>query len=125
MAATLTAAASASCRTLVPVGKANPHARLLVRELTDPSPALDPIVADFVVPRNEVLVELLRQARPDLGEQQLLLYTNSIFGQGVFYQLALPVVLRLFGREKMTAKLLREIGEHIADFSLRALEAKE
>lgn len=110
---------------MIPADEPNAYARLLTRELTDPSPALDPIVRDFVAPRNEVLVALLRQARPDLGPQQLLLYANSIFGQGVFYQLALPVVLRLLGRERMTPELREEIGEHIADFSLRALGVRE
>ena len=106
---------------LLPTGNGAANARLLAREMTDPTPAFERIVRDFVLPRNQVLVDLLKLVRPELDAQRLQLLASSIFGQCVFYQMAQPVSLRVLRRERMTPDLVELLAEHIAEFSLGAL----
>jgi AcrR family transcriptional regulator len=106
---------------LLPTGDGAANARLLAREMTDPTPAFERIVREFVLPRNQVLVDLLKLARPDLDVQQLQLVASSIFGQCVFYQMAQPVSLRVLRKKRVTPELVELLAEHIAEFSLAAL----
>lgn len=106
---------------LLPTANGASNARLLAREMTDPTPAFERIIRDFVLPRNQVLVDLLKLARPELDAQQLQLVASSIFGQCVFYQMAQPVSLRVLRRKRVTPDLVELLADHIADFSLGAL----
>jgi AcrR family transcriptional regulator len=106
---------------LLPTSDGAAHARLLAREMTDPTPAFERIVREFVLPRNQVLVDLLKLSRPDLDDERLQLLASSIFGQCVFYQMAQPVSLRVLRRKRVTPDLVTMLAAHIATFSLAAL----
>jgi AcrR family transcriptional regulator len=108
---------------LLPLREDRGAARLLAREMTDPSPALRRVLDGFVVPRNGRLLALLRGAEPALRGRRLQLAASSIFGQCVFYQMARPAALRLLGVRRLTPRLVRVLAEHVADFSLRALSS--
>jgi TetR/AcrR family transcriptional regulator, regulator of cefoperazone and chloramphenicol sensitivity len=98
------------------------QAKLMFREMSDPTPALEVIVREFVVPKRELLCKLIAQANPDLGhDKNLRLYAASIMGQVLYYRTSLPVFLRLFEINEMTPELAEQIANHIADFTLAAL----
>lgn len=98
------------------------HACLMAREISDPSPALDVIIAEFILPKHKMLMALLEQAQPKLmGKKALPWYALSIVGQCLHYHFTLPITLKLLQQKQMTPELLSQIADHIADFSLQAL----
>ncbi|MBX7220234.1 MAG: CerR family C-terminal domain-containing protein [Blastocatellia bacterium] len=98
------------------------HMRLMAREMSDPTPALDAVIDEFIEPKSNILKQLVAQARPDLDpETEVPFYALSIVGQCLHYRLTQPVILRLMKREKMTSEMLDQISVHIAAFSLAAL----
>jgi TetR/AcrR family transcriptional regulator, regulator of cefoperazone and chloramphenicol sensitivity len=98
------------------------QAKLLFREMSDPTPALEVIVREFISPKRELLCKLIVQAKPELAhDRNLTLYASSIIGQILYYRTSLPVFLRLFETHEMTPELAEQIANHIADFTLAAL----
>ena len=98
------------------------QAKLLFREMSDPSPALDVIIKEFIAPKRELLCKLIGQANPALrNDKDLPLYAASIMGQILYYRTSLPVFLRLSESEEMTPELLEGVASHIAGFTLAAL----
>src|SRR5437764_3304520 len=98
------------------------QAKLMFREMSDPTPALEVIVKEFIAPKRELLCKFISQANPALRhDRDLTFYAASIMGQILYYRTSLPVFLRLFETEEMTPELLERIAIHIADFTLAAL----
>jgi|SRR5215475_6283378 len=98
------------------------QAKLMFREMSDPTPALEVILREFIFPKRELLCKLLAQANPALRyDKNLSLYAASIMGQVLYYRTSLPVFLRLFETAEMTPELSERIATHIADFTLAAL----
>jgi len=98
------------------------QAKLMFREMSDPTPALEVIVREFIFPKRELLCKLLAQANPALRhDRNLTLYASSIIGQVLYYRTSLPVFLRLFETAEMTPQLAERIADHIADFTLAAI----
>ena len=98
------------------------QAKLMFREMSDPTPALEVIVKEFIAPKRELLCQLIAQANPALRhDKNLTLYAASIIGQILYYRTSLPVFLRLAETEEMTPELLDRVASHIADFTLAAL----
>ncbi|MGH9764416.1 MAG: CerR family C-terminal domain-containing protein [Blastocatellia bacterium] len=95
---------------------------LMAREMMEPTIAIDMVVDEFIEPRFKLMEKLIGTVRPDLaGTHRAKLCAMSIAGQCLYYRFAHSVLLRLLRRKKMSAEYLREIAQHIADFSLAAL----
>ena len=100
------------------------HMSLMAREMNDPTAALDTVIDEFIAPKARILRALIAQLRPDLADKQdLHFHAASIVGQCLHYRMTLPVTLKLLKRKRMTPELLQQVSNHIANFSLRALEA--
>lgn len=98
------------------------QAKLMFREMSDPTPALDVIIKEFIAPKRELLCKLIAQANPALrDDKDLSLYAASIIGQILYYRTSLPVFLRLYEAEEMTPELTARVANHIADFTLAAI----
>lgn len=98
------------------------QAKLMFREMSDPTPALEVIVKEFIAPKGELLCKLIAQGNPALSDDKnLTLYAASIMGQILYYRTSLPVFLQLFEIGEMTPELSERIATHIADFTLAAL----
>lgn len=98
------------------------RACLMAREMSDPSPALNLVIDEYIAPKSRILASLVTQLRPDLRENpNLFLYIASIVGQCLHYRMTLPVTLSILKKSDMTPELLDTIAAHIADFSLKAL----
>jgi len=98
------------------------QAKLMFREMSDPTPALEVIIKEFIAPKRDLLCRLIAQANPMLRhDENLTFYAASIIGQILYYRTSLPVFLRLADSEEMTPELLDRVAGHIADFTLAAL----
>jgi TetR/AcrR family transcriptional regulator, regulator of cefoperazone and chloramphenicol sensitivity len=100
------------------------HARLMMRELTEPTSACAEWVEEYVRPHAKVLREILGEALPpgtsDFRRWQI---GFSIIGQCLFYLHCKPVVRLLLGDDY--ARITPEVvAEHVAEFSLAALGLK-
>ncbi len=102
--------------------EARRHACLMSREMSDPTPALDVVVAEFILPKHKALTALIVQAQPALtGSKDLPFYALSIVSQCLHYHFALPIILKLLNKKEMTPEVINQVAKHIASFSLRAL----
>jgi AcrR family transcriptional regulator len=99
----------------------NFSAALMSHETLHPTEALDIVIEEFIRPKFNVLTKLVIQARPDL-ESDVAFYCMSVIGQCLHYHFTLPISLRLGRRTAMTPDFVARLSQHIADFSLRALE---
>ena len=98
--------------------------RLIMREVHDPTPAIDALVEQGVKPRVEYLSRVLAEV---MGcpptDRRVLRCLASIQAQSVAY-LHNPIAERLgFTLEPKTPKQIDEIAEHIAAFSLAGVRA--
>jgi TetR/AcrR family transcriptional regulator, regulator of cefoperazone and chloramphenicol sensitivity len=97
--------------------------RLIVRELADPTKALDELVEKNIRPfRDEFLLPTLRELAGDCcTRRQLGHISASIMGQCLYYAMCRPILERL-KPEFTTGELeINEIAEHISQFSLAAI----
>lgn len=99
-------------------------AALMSHEMLHPTGALDIVVQEFIQPRFEILMALIRLARPDLKpDLDVAFHAFSIVGQCLHMHFCRPIVLQLTGEGKLTARFLRRMARHIAGFSIRGLAA--
>jgi AcrR family transcriptional regulator len=97
--------------------------KLINREMNDPTPALDALVEEGVRPRVEYLSGLIAAIIGcDPTEQRVLRCVASVQAQTLSY-LPNPIAARLGFVNKPTAANLRDIADHIADFSLAGIQA--
>ncbi|HTN92950.1 MAG TPA: DUF1956 domain-containing protein, partial [Gallionella sp.] len=97
--------------------------RIMVRELADPTPALDKIVREAIAPLHEFLGRLVREiAGQKIGEAELRRCVHSIVGQCLYYRHSHPVLQRLYPRLRYGRKEIEAIGDHIAEFSLAGIQ---
>lgn len=94
------------------------HRVLLGRELFQPTPALD-LLNDFVRPPSQRLCEAMREIRPDLSEQQLMLAASSVVAQCLFHVHHGHITRRMFPAVPTPAP--QTLVEHVVEFSLAAL----
>jgi AcrR family transcriptional regulator len=101
-------------------------ARLVMRELTQPSEACTELVREFIEPRSKILLGVLRELLPaHTPRWKLFLTAFSIVGQCHFYCSHKPIVRLLVGEEDHKRLDVDALAEHIAQFTLRALKAEE
>lgn len=102
------------------------HARLIMRELTQPSAACTELVGDYIEPKSQILGGILKELLPpDTPRQKLYLTAFSIMGQILFYCTHKPIVLLLLGEEDRPYEDTAALADHITRFSLRALGIAE
>ena len=97
--------------------------RLINREMNDPTPALDALVEQGVRPRVEYLSGLISaNIGCDPTDQRVLRCVASVQAQTLAY-MPNPIATRLGLANKPTAANLRDIADHIAEFSLAGVHA--
>lgn len=97
--------------------------QIMVRELADPTPALDKIVREAIAPLHEFLGELVSAIAGEKiskTEQQRLVY--SILGQCLFYRHSHPVLQRLHPKLRYDQQEIEALATHIVDFSLAGIQ---
>ena len=99
------------------------HQKLMMRELVEPSAALDRVVKEFMVPRFQMLRTAVAPFLGRVSARTLALHVLSVIAQLVYYRVAQPVALRMLGEKSLDEKLCAQIVTHVTEFSMRALEA--
>jgi AcrR family transcriptional regulator len=97
------------------------HQVLMLREMLQPTAALETLVREAIRPRFERLKEILRQACPEADEVRLGAMGCSVVGQCLHYKFAAEVTERLLGPEDYAALDLDYLSDHISRFCLAAL----
>jgi AcrR family transcriptional regulator len=98
------------------------HAKLMAREIAEPTDVLTEIAQQTVRPRLAALSEIIREiVGPDVSQQVVISCARSIVGQILFYHFARPMLVRVFPNEPFDASRLDELAAHITAFSLQGL----
>ena len=99
------------------------HARIMTREMAEPTGAMDKLVDEQIRPHftyvRRVMMDLLG---PEVDEATVRLCCNSVVGQCLFYHFAQPVTRRLFGRPFGMADA-HGMAKHITRLSLAGVRA--
>ena len=96
--------------------------RLMMRELTEPTGALDDVVQSCIRPRYNALVALVRELTgPQVPPRKVELCALSVISQCVHVAKAYPIVSRLITGIPETPGETGPIAEHIVEFSLAAI----
>jgi len=106
---------------LLDPGKPAWIARLLARELIDPTPALDGLVRRRMRANHDQLAEIIRAILgSDTTEEAVRLCTLSVISQCVFYKNSAAVVSRLYP-EIVPSREVERLADHVTRFSLEAM----
>jgi AcrR family transcriptional regulator len=105
-------------------GKPAWHAKLMAREMFEPTAVLDEIAATGVKPRVEAIGQIVREIiGPGASKTFVHKCARSIVGQILFYHFARPMLERVFAAEKFDSSRIDELTDHVTAFSLAGLEA--
>ena len=100
------------------------HMRLIFRELTTPTIAIDAIVQEFLAPRFASLRRAVSPFLPGADDVTVALHVMSIIGQILYHGVFGAVARRFLGVRTLTPETAQRIVEHVAAFSLRSLAAR-
>lgn len=101
------------------------HGKLMVREIADPTGALDTIVRDGIGPHFAMLKGIMSELlgpRLAADPDRVRYAAWSVVGQCLFYFVGQPVILRLHPAQGLGPGDVDAIARHITDFSLAALK---
>ena len=98
------------------------HSKLITREIAEPTKALDEIIATAIIPQFDILEDIVRQllgasANKPTIERCML----SIMGQCLLFKHSRSIVERLHPQLIANENAIKLTAEHIARFSLLAL----
>ena len=104
-------------------GSCTPHSQLILRELLEPSPALDSIAKAIMVPLHDHLTGLVRGIVGNaVAPEHVRRCVFSIFGQCTYYRNAREINRRVYPKLEYDADEIEATANHIADFSLAGLK---
>ena len=107
---------------LLAADKPDWHARLIMRELTQPSAACTELVRDYIEPKSQILGGILQELLPpDTPRRQLFMTAFSIMGQILFYCTHKPIVMLLMGNADHPYQDTRALADHIVRFTMQGL----
>lgn len=99
-------------------------ARLIVREASNPTSALDMMFERFMQPQYQVLSDMIREMfGEDISPDAIARTAIGIVGQVVVYAAMQPLAAKFRPDFYGNAKKLEELAEHVADFSWAGLQA--
>jgi AcrR family transcriptional regulator len=102
------------------------HARLMMREMAQPSDACTELVRDYIEPMSKILQGILHELLPqDTPRWKRMMTGFSIVGQCIHYCSNKPVVMLLVGEGDYKYFDPATLAEHITQFSLCALGIQE
>jgi len=109
---------------LLDSGRHSPHARIMVREMIEPTGSLDVVVRDHIRPLSQRLLGIVRRILgPAASQEATEAAAMSIVGQCCFYRHAEQVIEKLFPRRRHSRQAINRLAEHITRFSLAGLRA--
>jgi TetR/AcrR family transcriptional regulator, regulator of cefoperazone and chloramphenicol sensitivity len=104
-------------------GRPGWHAKLISRELAEPTRALDILLEDVARPLHQQLGVIVRRLLgPSATNETVRLGALSVMGQCVYYQHARAVLKRLYPEQGYADDDIARLTDHITEFSLAALQ---
>lgn len=101
------------------------YARLMVREMSEPTAALDTVMKEHIRPLSDRLAGIVGEILgPEADREIVMQHAMSIVGQCVFYRHAERVIGKLWPQQKHTPAAIARLAEHITRFSLAGLLAE-
>lgn len=104
-------------------GKTALFGKLLAREFTESTGALNVLVEEFIKPTFIKLSSIVREIVGNKStDKKVELCVMSIIGQCLYFRNAQPIIFRLRNKDAYSEEDIKEIAEHIITFSLQALD---
>ena len=98
-------------------------ARLMAKELADPSPALAPAVEKYIRPHKEMLVAIIEELLgPTATAPQAVACALSVVGQCLYYAAAQPLLALLVPEHTDSEADIERLAAHVTAFSLGGIE---
>lgn len=108
---------------LLDPGRPSWHGRLLAREMSEPTEAIEGLVRDEIRPRYEVLQGIIRELAGDVPPRVIAKCAASIVGQMLHYHFARPVLRLVSPVYGDLEKHVEELADHVTRFSLAGVLA--
>jgi AcrR family transcriptional regulator len=108
---------------LLDPGRPSWHGRLLAREMSDPTEALEALVRNDIRPRFEVLQGIIRELAGDVPPRVIAKCAASVVGQMLHYHFARPVLRLVSPVYGDLEKHVEELADHVTRFSLAGILA--
>ena len=97
--------------------------QLMMRELVNPTLALDNIVQEAIAPLHEFVGKLVCEAAgTTITTAELRRCVFSLFGQCLFYRHSLAVIQRLYPKLRYDTREITATAQHITEFTLAGLK---
>lgn len=104
-------------------GSATWFGKLLAREFVEPTGELDILIKEVIRPSFLMLVAIVKEIlRERATEETAYLCAMSIVGQCLYFRNSPGIISRILKKEKFSQQEIMALAEHIAHFSLSALE---
>ena len=98
------------------------HAKIMSREMAEPTPAMDMLVEEQVRPHFGFIRDVVAQLLPPKApEETVRLCCQSVVGQCLFYHFGKPVTQRLFPQRTYALKDAPRIAQHITTLTLAGI----
>jgi TetR/AcrR family transcriptional regulator, regulator of cefoperazone and chloramphenicol sensitivity len=100
------------------------YMKLVLQEMSNPTPAVDELVKEFIGPRYRLLCGLIGTMIGQSPKARVTqLCAHSVVGQARHYLIANVVIEKVWPEFTFTSKELEELTEHITVFSLAGIKA--
>jgi len=100
------------------------YMKLVLQEMSNPTPAIDELVKEFIRPRYRLLCELIgAMIGQSRNARVTQLCAHSVVGQARHYLIANIVIERVWPEFRFTPDELEELTDHITAFSLAGIRA--
>jgi AcrR family transcriptional regulator len=107
---------------LLEEGKSSLFGKLLAREFNESTKALDILVEESIKPFFLLLSSIVREVLGNNSiDKKVELCAMSILGQCLYFRNAKPIIFRIRRKDGYTKEDIKEISEHIINFSLKGL----
>lgn len=98
------------------------HGRLMMREMIEPTAALDSLVEERIRPMAEQLQKIIAEILDcPLNDERVRPCSFSVVSQCLFYHHCQPVIVRLFPKQAFDLAGIARLADHITRFSLAAM----
>ena len=98
------------------------HAKLMAKEMAEPTPALAKVVNRYYRPVVAQIGEIVRELLGGkISDAEISCTANSVLGQCLYYHYAKSVILELSPAQRFDPPEIERLAHHIAEFSLAAL----
>lgn len=101
----------------------SPLGRLMIREMIEPTHALDGLVRDVMAPATAYLLRIAEAiAGREFDQRERFHVISSVIGQVVFHKHCRAVIDRMFPGQPCTSEEVDRLAEHITDFTYVGIE---